>query len=402
VNHAAGALAILAAFAAPQDPKSTEKILKERATLLRSAKKLYAAFVEANPAMGEIRLRSEEDGEEKTWALDAEAEIRIRGWWGGLEDLVPGERIWFWVRPDREGKLRAIFMVADEISEQDIHQVPYALSSVDVERREIEVRRKLDGKTEEVRSLRVPDTLAPVRDGDDVVLGAAARVKPGGTVFIQASGKELLRIATPEGLPAVKSAQKERMEARWRKTGLPGTVTGLHAVTGEIEILLDHEAMHWGRALKAGDPVKIHLDRPVTAVTLEVRPWNERTRVLLAAAGREFSDVTVGRRIRIGVPEPAAEVLASHLPPDAGRPRDSAARADWVLASTYCACSIAGDGCTGMYYTLAACNGMTCGMLKRVRTFLAPLIEKGLSDRELLEAMEKEFGAAIWKPHLLR
>jgi hypothetical protein len=399
--HTAGMLAIFLAFAAPQDQKAVEKILKERATLLRSAKKLYAAFVEADPAKGEIRLRSEEDGQEKTWVLDAEVEVRAHGWWGGLEDLVKGERLWFWVRPDRDGKLRAVFMVADELSEQDIHQVPYALSSVDVEKREVELRRKLDGKTEEVRSLKASDSLALSHDGDDVLFGTQ-RVKPKGTVFIQTSGKELVRLVTPEGLPAEKSAQKERLEERWRKTGLPGTVTGLHPVTGEIEVSLDHEAMRWGRTLKAGDPVKIHLDKPVTAVTLDARPWNERTRVSLAAAGREFADVKVGQRLRISVPEPSSEVVASHLPPDAGRPREASARADWVLASTYCSCSIAGDGCTGMYYTLAACNGMTCGMPNRVRKFLAPLIEKGQADKELLEAMEKEFGPAIWKPHLLR
>ena len=398
--HAAGALAILVAFASPQDPKAAEKILKERATLLRSAKKLYAAFIEADPAKGVIRLRSEEDGQEKTWAIDADAEVRVRGWWGALEDLDKGDRLWFWVRLDRDGKPRAVFMLADEISEQDIHQVPYVLSSVDAGKREVELRRKLDGKNEEVRPLKLGAALT-VSDDGDLLLGSI-RAKPKGTVFVQTSGKELLRIVTPEGLPDLKKDQKERLEARWRKAGLPGTVTGLHAVTGELEVLLDHEGMRWGRFLKSGDPVKIHLDRSVDGVTLETRAWNERTRVTLAAAGKEFADVKLGQRLRIGVPEPSPEILASHLPPDAGRPRESAARADWVLASTYCSCSIAGDGCTGMYYTLASCNGMTCGMPNRVRKFLSPLIEKGMADKELLEAMEKEFGPAIWKPHLLR
>ena len=73
-----------------------------------------------------------------------------------------------------------------------------------------------------------------------------------------------------------------------------------------------------------------------------------------------------------------------------------------MLASTYCSCSIAGDVCTGMFYTLAACNTMTCGMPKRVRGFVGPLIEKGLTDREIFEKMEAELGPAIWKPHLLR
>jgi cytochrome c-type biogenesis protein CcmH/NrfF len=73
-----------------------------------------------------------------------------------------------------------------------------------------------------------------------------------------------------------------------------------------------------------------------------------------------------------------------------------------MLASTYCGCSIHGDVCTGMFYTLAACNTMTCGMPNQVRKFVRTLIEKGLSDKEIFERMEKEFGASIWKPHLLR
>jgi hypothetical protein len=393
-------LALLVVFAAPQDPKGAEKILKERATLLRSTKKLYALFLEADPRKNEIRLRSEESGQEMIWTVDVDAEIRVHGWWGALEDLKRGDRLWFWVRPEREGRPPAVLMVADEISEQDIHQIPYALGSIDAARRRVELRRKPDGKKEEVRSLEMSAALT-LSDEGELLLGTA-RAKPRDTVFVQTSGRELLRWVSPEGLADLKRLQKERLEARWRKNGLPGSVTGLHAVTGEIEILLDHEGMRWGRFLKGGDPVKIHLEKDLDAVALEVRPWNERTRVLLATSGKEIADVPLGGRLRIGIPEPPSEILASRLPSDAGRVREGSARAEWVLASTYCACSIAGDGCTGMYYTLASCNGMTCGMPNRVRKFLAPLIEKRMPDKELFEAMEKEFGPAIWKPHLLR
>jgi len=55
-----------------------------------------------------------------------------------------------------------------------------------------------------------------------------------------------------------------------------------------------------------------------------------------------------------------------------------------------------------MFYTLSACNGMTCGMPKRVLGFVRPLLDQGRSDREILEAMEREYGPGIWKQHLLR
>lgn len=55
-----------------------------------------------------------------------------------------------------------------------------------------------------------------------------------------------------------------------------------------------------------------------------------------------------------------------------------------------------------MVYTLAACNSMKCGMPNRVRGFVRPLVEKGLTDKEILAEMEREFGAAIWRSHLLK
>jgi hypothetical protein len=398
--NATSAVALLLLFTAAQDPKGTDRILKERATLLRSANKLYAVFLDADPVKREIRLRSEESGEEMTWTLDADAEIRVHGWWGGLEDFHRGDRLWFWVRPAHDGAPHAVFMAADEISEQDIHQIPYALGLVNAATRRVELRRKLDGKNEEVRSVELSAALTLSEEGE-LVLGSA-RAKSGDTVFVQTSGREIRRWVSPDGLAEMKRIQKQLLEARWRTSGLPGTVTGLHALSGEIEILLDHEGMRWGRYLRSGDAVKIHLEKDVEAVTLEVRTWNERTRIMLAAAGKEIADVTLGRRLRISVPEPPPEILASSLPSDAGRVHEGSLRAEWVLASTYCSCSIAGDGCTGMYYTLASCNGMTCGMPNRVRKFLAPLIEKGLPDKDLFEAMEREFGPAIRKPHLLR
>ena len=364
-------------------------IQAERATLLKRALKPHAAFRGVDA--GKITLRVEGETEDRAWPLDADAEIRVKGYWGAVEDLVPGERVWVWARVDAESKVRAVFMVADEISEQDIHQVPWALTAVD--RRTIELRRKLDGKTEQVRTLRVPASME---------LPATAPA-----VYVQSTGDELVRIADAAALAALKEAQKARLDERRAKTGLPGTVTALHLLSGEIEVALDHEAIRRGRALKPGDKATLHLGKPfdaaqgkpVPVLVQEVRPWYERTRLTLVSNGRELADVAPGRRV--GLTPPAAD-LPPKGPPDAERPREAAARAEWMLASTYCSCSIAGDVCTGMFYTLAACNTMTCGMPKRVRGFVGPLIEKGLTDREIFEKLEAELGPAIWKPHLLR
>lgn len=319
----------------PKDPTDPKQIVLDRSSFLRTAVKAYAVFLGADRAKGEVVLRKEGETEEKTFAIDPDAELRVNGFWGGFEDFVKGDRVWTWTRLDRESKPRAIIMIADEISEQDIHQIPYFLGSVDVEKREVVVRRKLDGKNEQSRTLKAHASMALSED---------VFAKPESLVYVRTTGPELLAATDQAGVAALKEAQKARLEERWRKDGLPGTIGAFHPLVGEVEIVLDHEAIRWGRSIKVNDAVRLVLEKPVHGAVLEVRPWNERTRVMLAVNGRELaSDLGPGRRVRLGIPEPAAEVRASKIPPDAGRLKDASARAEWFLASTYCTCSIAGD-----------------------------------------------------------
>ena len=55
-----------------------------------------------------------------------------------------------------------------------------------------------------------------------------------------------------------------------------------------------------------------------------------------------------------------------------------------------------------MYYTLASCNPAACGMPKRVKGLVGPMIDQGMADKAILESMEKTLGAKIWRPRLLR
>ena len=64
-----------------------------------------------------VTLRMEDDGRNKLWKIDADAEIGVRGTWGRLEDLQRGDRVWAWIRPDRVGEPSTIFVLVDEISE---------------------------------------------------------------------------------------------------------------------------------------------------------------------------------------------------------------------------------------------------------------------------------------------
>jgi hypothetical protein len=67
----------------------------------------------------------------------------------------------------------------------------------------------------------------------------------------------------------------------------------------------------------------------------------------------------------------------------------------------YCTCKVKGDGCTGHFYTLASCNPNACGMPNRMRRELGTLIDKGLSDSQIFEALLKDHGPDLLRPHLL-
>jgi hypothetical protein len=99
--------------------------------------------------------------------------------------------------------------------------------------------------------------------------------------------------------------------------------------------------------------------------------------------------------------EPPAAVDAADLPPDLDRPRSRQERIDWFLATIYCTCKVKGDTCTGHFYTLASCNPNACGMPNIMRKRVAEKIDRGLTDKQVLEELLKEQGPDLLRPHLL-
>jgi hypothetical protein len=178
-------------------------------------------------------------------------------------------------------------------------------------------------------------------------------------------------------------------------------VSFVHRFSGEMDLMLDHEAMRWGRALKLGDKVTLMADPPVSAVVKSVGPWRERTQVRLVARSAHLTDLVPGQRLKLRVAAPPADVEASDLPPDLDRPRSRAERIEWFLASIYCTCGVTGSVCTGHFYTLASCNPNGCGMPRAMRREVGELIDKGLSDRQVLAELLKEHGPDLLRPHLL-
>jgi hypothetical protein len=270
------------------------------------------------------------DGEKeaKIWPLTPDAEVRVAGWWGRLEQLPKGSRVWAWFHTDRKKNPASLFMLADETSEAVIHDK---------------------------------------KDAADV------------------EGK--------------RQAQRAWLRERWVADGLPGTVTFAH-VAGEADVMLDHEAMRWGRSLKAGDKVSLAADPPIPAVVKDVRPWRERTQVRLVINGVDIADLKAGQRTLLKMPPPPREVEDSDYPPDIGRKRTKEERIEWFLASIYCTCKVGGDVCTGDFYTLASCNPNGCGAPNATRKRIAELIDKGLDDKQIFDDLRAERGPLMTKPHL--
>ena len=374
------------AFAVADDDgkKEKKKTVAGKADVMRHVQKKFAAFLGAGAEQGTVKLHIEGDSEPSTWPLKPDAEIKIRGWWGRLEQIPAGDRVWVWFAVDRKKNPRSVLLVADEPSEQVMHGLPWTLESIDSSAKTITIQRDKN----EVRTLTIK--LPPT-------------IRPGDKLYVQSAG-DMARLLLPEKVfHEARDTQRAWLRERWRAEGLAGNVSILHPLGGEMEVLLDHEAMRWGRHLKKGDAVTLKTAEPMKAVVKHVRPWRERTLVrLVSDSGLDQADLTMGQRVQVSVPEPPREVQASELPTDLDRPRLKDDRIEWFLASIYCPCKVKGDRCTGMAYTLASCNENACPLPNRVRKQVGELIDQDKTDRQILEELMKSRGPACCQQHLLR
>lgn len=116
------------ALAVADEAADRIKQVAGKAELLRRVPKKFAMFLEAT---GTVRLQLEGDEAPTTWPVLPDAEIKIHGWWGRLDQLQQGDRVWVWLATDRRQQPNSVLMVADELSEQEIHANPAVLEAVD-------------------------------------------------------------------------------------------------------------------------------------------------------------------------------------------------------------------------------------------------------------------------------
>ena len=152
--------------------------------------------------------------------------------------------------------------------------------------------------------------------------------------------------------------------------------------------------------MKPGDEVRLRAEPPIVAVVKNVAAWRERTQVRLVVHGQDQAALAPGQRVALWMNAPSKETQEAPLPPDVDRQRNREERVEWVLASIYCPCGVGGDTCTGHFYTLASCNPNGCAMPHLMRKRVAALIERGRTDRQILEELLAEYGSPLLRPHL--
>ena len=385
--HFALPLFLIAVAVAPanadEPAKPVEAKVKEIAGVaefLRSVPKHFATLQAVDSASRRVRLLIEGDKLAKTWELMADAEIKVSGWWGRLDQFTVGDRVWVWFQTDRQKQPLAVMMIADELSEQDMHEAVWTLA---------------EAKEKAV-------TLHPAKGADrTLTLPTPTALAKGTRVWFQSAGSAARLLMDAAEFEKRRDQQKKEMIRRFTSEGLPGTVTFLHQHSGEMEFMLDHEAMRWGRSLKPGDSVTLAVAAPIKAVVRDVRPWRERTQLRLVAAAADQGDLRLGQRTFLKMTPPSGEVQSAALPPDLGRRKDKNERIEWFLASIYCTCMVRGNTCTGHFYTLASCNPNGCGQPALIRKQLARLIDEGKNDEQIFAELLKAHGQDLLKPHLL-
>jgi hypothetical protein len=220
-------------------------------------------------------------------------------------------------------------------------------------------------------------------------------------VYVQSAANHARLLLSPEEFEKRREAQKTVLRKRWIEEGLPGTAGFVHVFSGEMDLLVDHEAMRWARNLQPGDKVTLRAEPPIKALVKHIRPWRERTELRLVVHSFDLADLVPGQRLSLLCTPPPGEVDNARLPPDLDRPRSKPERIEWFLASIYCTCPVQGDRCTGHFYTLASCNPNGCGMPNVMRRVVAAKIDEGLTDRQIFDELLKKYGPLLLRPHLL-
>jgi Protein of unknown function (DUF3179) len=376
------------------DPNKKVRQVAGSAEFLRLLPKPFGAIKAIDPKARTVSLLLDGEKTAKVWSVEPDAEIKVNGFWGRLDQFKVNDRVWVWLKLDRTKNPISVAMMADELSEQYIHDQPWKVGLMESTKWPEMERRGKELPTIETRFIAHRDKLEKTIGDLDFCTMSQPKV-----VFLHTEGGKEKWI-TIDDLEKRRAAQQLYLRKRWTEFGLPGVIAFHHPFSGEMDVTLDHEAMRWGRSLKYGDSVELTADPPIKGVVKSVTPWRERTQVRLVVGELQSSELKSGQRIGLKMPAPPKEVDDSPYPPDIGRRRTDDERVEWFLCSIYCVCGVGNDICTGHFYTLASCNPNGCGAPNATRDEIRDLIAKGKSDKEIWDSLLKDRGPLMLRPHL--
>ena len=227
------------------------------------------------------------------------------------------------------------------------------------------------------------------------------QLKSKDVVFVETKDGAIVKLYDVVGFEKLRVEQKSWLRDRWTKEGLPATVGVPHVYSGEVDVVFDHEAMRWARSLTPGVKVEIAASPPMKAVVKSVAAQREKTQIRLVIHSLDLAELNAGQRILVKMPALDPKVEGDLMPPDIDRPKTKEERIEWFLANIYCTCGVAGDRCTGNFYTLASCNPNGCAAPNATRQVLGSKIDAGMTNRQIFQELHAERGPAMLRPHLL-
>lgn len=368
------------------DPNKKVRQVAGSAEFLRLLPKPFGVVKAIDPAARTVSLLLDGEKTAKVWAVEPDAEVHVNGFWGRLDQFQVNDRVWVWLKLDRTKNPVSVAMIADAVSTADIRGDWW------------DARKTKHINTDPAAPHLYEYALKREKEEKTVLVPAGVEADGKPVLLYAINGKPAL--LTEAEMNAKRSAQRDHLRKQWAEGGLPGTLAFHHVFSGELEVMLDHEAMRWGRSLKYGDSLELTADPPIKAVVKSVAPWRERTTVRLVVGELQSSGLRTGQRIGVKMPPPGKEVDESPYPPDIGRKRTDDERVEWFLASIYCVCGVGHDTCTGHFYTLASCNPNGCGSPNATRDEVRELIGKGKSDKEIWDQLLRDRGPLMLRPHL--
>src|SRR5262245_5483581 len=117
----------------PQAKPLNDKVkeIAGTAEFLRNVPKHFATLKAVDPARRRVTLLIEGETLPKIWPVIPDAELKVAGWWGRLDQFTTGDRVWVWFKTDRAKQPIAVAMLADELSEQDMHGPGVTVEALD-------------------------------------------------------------------------------------------------------------------------------------------------------------------------------------------------------------------------------------------------------------------------------